>query len=148
MTRAISTSPTGVKILLHPLEDLTLKICPSPAVEESNGDSEERGHSFFLVMSAWKKGRLDLFQPPPVKLKRYVTLRPFSGGGPSMSTLQRLVAKFEKTGSVNNQPTPRRERNSRSIENVATVRESVQRNPRQSIPRRAQELGLSQTSTW
>ncbi|KAG8267635.1 hypothetical protein J6590_047221 [Homalodisca vitripennis] len=38
-----------------------------------------------------------------------------------MSTLQRLVAKFEKIGSVNNQPTPRRQRNSRSIENVTAV---------------------------
>ncbi|KAG8268323.1 hypothetical protein J6590_029030 [Homalodisca vitripennis] len=54
-----------------------------------------------------------------------------------MSTLQRLVAKLEKTGSVNNQPKPRRQRNNRSIENVAA-----------SIPRRAQELGLLQNSTW
>ena len=77
-------------------------------------------------------------------------LRPFFGrrGGPSKSTLQRLVAKFETTGSVNNQPTPVRSRNARSAENIAAVRESVQQNPRQSIPRRAQELGLSQTSTW
>ncbi|KAG8289738.1 hypothetical protein J6590_098269 [Homalodisca vitripennis] len=59
-----------------------------------------------------------------------------------MSTLQRLVAQFEKTGSINN-PRPRRQRNN-TIENFAAVRESVQRNPRQSIPRRAQELGLSQ----
>lgn len=77
-------------------------------------------------------------------------LRPFYGrrGGPSKSTLQRLVAKFETTGSVNNQPTPVRQRNARSTENVTAVRESIQENPRQSIPRRAQELGLSQTSTW
>lgn len=77
-------------------------------------------------------------------------LRPFYGrrSGPSKSTLQRLVAKFETTGSVNNQPTPVRQRNARSAENIAAVRESVQENPRQSIPRRAQELGLSQTSTW
>ncbi|EFN79652.1 hypothetical protein EAI_17038, partial [Harpegnathos saltator] len=36
----------------------------------------------------------------------------------------------------------------RSAENIVAVSESVQDNPRQSIPRRAQELGLSQTSTW
>ncbi|EFN80658.1 hypothetical protein EAI_10412, partial [Harpegnathos saltator] len=36
----------------------------------------------------------------------------------------------------------------RSAENIAIVSESVQENPRQSILRRAQELGLSQTSTW
>ncbi|EFN75580.1 hypothetical protein EAI_08636, partial [Harpegnathos saltator] len=77
-------------------------------------------------------------------------LRPFYGrrGGPSKSTLQRLVAKFETTGSLNDQPTPVRQRNARSAENIAAVSESVQENPRQSIPRRAQELGLSQTSTW
>lgn len=77
-------------------------------------------------------------------------LRPIYGrrGGPSKSTIQRLVAKFEKAGSVNNQPTPARRRNARSAENIAAVRESVQENPRQSIPRRAQTLGLSQTSTW
>ncbi|KAG8253295.1 hypothetical protein J6590_038165 [Homalodisca vitripennis] len=38
-----------------------------------------------------------------------------------------MSAKFEKTGSVNNQPTARHQRNSRSVENVANVRESVQR---------------------
>lgn len=77
-------------------------------------------------------------------------LRPIHGlrGGPSRSTLHRLVTKFETTGSVNNQPTPVRRRNARSAENIAAVRESVRENPRQSIPRRSQELGLSQTSTW
>lgn len=78
------------------------------------------------------------------------SLRPFFGrrSGPSKSTLQRLVSKFETTGSVNDQLTPVRQRNARSVENIAAVRESVQDNPRQSIPRRAQELGLSQSSTW
>ena len=47
--------------------------------------------------------------------------RPFYGrrGGPSKSTLQRLVAKFETIGSVNNQPTPVRQRNARSAKNIA-----------------------------
>jgi hypothetical protein len=58
------------------------------------------------------------------------------------------VAKFETTGSINNQPTPVRSRNARPAENIAAVRKSVQQNSRQSIPRRAQELGLSQTSIW
>ncbi|VVC36031.1 Major facilitator superfamily domain,Major facilitator, sugar transporter-like [Cinara cedri] len=44
--------------------------------------------------------------------------------------------------------TPVRQRNARSVQNIAAVRESVQENPRQSIPRRAQELGLSQSLTW
>ncbi|KAJ8960505.1 hypothetical protein NQ318_013789 [Aromia moschata] len=64
------------------------------------------------------------------------------------STLQRLVAKFETIGLVNNLPTPVCQRNARSAEIIAAVRVSVQENPRQSIPHRAQELGLSQTSTW
>ena len=44
-------------------------------------------------------------------------LRPFYGtrGGPSKSTLKRLVAKFEMTGSVKNQPTPVRQRTARSV---------------------------------
>lgn len=77
-------------------------------------------------------------------------LRLFCGrrGGPSKSTLKRLVAKFETTGSVNNQPTPVRSRKARSAKSIAAVRESVQQNPWQSIPCRAHELGLSQTSTW
>ncbi|KAJ8947462.1 hypothetical protein NQ318_009763 [Aromia moschata] len=53
--------------------------------------------------------------------------------GPSKSTFQRLVAKFETTGSVNNLPTPVRQRNARSAENIAAVRVSVQENPRQHI---------------
>ncbi|KAF7273564.1 hypothetical protein GWI33_013726 [Rhynchophorus ferrugineus] len=83
-------------------------------------------------------------------VKTLRALRPFYVGrsGPSKSTIQRLVAKFETTGSVNNQPTPVRQRNARSVENIAAVCESVQEKPGQSIPRLAQELGLSQTSTW
>ena len=78
------------------------------------------------------------------------TLRPFYGrrGGPLKSTLQRLMAKFETIRSVNYQSTPVRQRNARLAENIAAVRESVQENPGQSISCRAQEHGLSQTSTW
>jgi len=58
------------------------------------------------------------------------------------STIRRLVAKFELTGSTNNEPTPVRRRNARSAENIAAVRESVRENPRQSISLRSQELGF------
>ena len=77
-------------------------------------------------------------------------LRPFydKRGCPSQSTLQRLVVKFEMIDSVSNKPTPVRQRNARSAENIAAVRESVQENLRQTILRRAQELGPSQISTW
>ena len=67
---------------------------------------------------------------------------------PTESTIQRLVKRFELTGSINKQPTPVRRRNARSAENIAAVRESVRENPKQSISRRSQELGLSATSTW
>ncbi|KAJ8954942.1 hypothetical protein NQ318_000372 [Aromia moschata] len=52
------------------------------------------------------------------------TLRPFYGrrDDPSNSTLQRLVAKFETIGSVNNLPTPVHQKNARSTDNIAAVR--------------------------
>jgi len=58
-------------------------------------------------------------------------LHPFYGRprGPSKSTLQRLVAKFGTTGSVNDQITPVRQKTSRSADNTAAVRKSVQENP-------------------
>jgi len=64
---------------------------------------------------------------------------------PVESTIRRLVAKFESTGSINNQPTSVRRRN--AAENIAAVRESVWENSRRSISRRSQEFGLSATST-
>ena len=74
-------------------------------------------------------------------------LRPFYGkrGRLSQSTLQRLVAKFETTGSASNKLTPVRQMNDISTENITAIRESVQENPRR--VRHAQGLGLPQTST-
>ncbi|XP_065084407.1 uncharacterized protein LOC135706689 [Ochlerotatus camptorhynchus] len=71
-------------------------------------------------------------------------LRPFYGRNnrPTERTIRNVVNKFEETGSVNAQPPSVRE------QNASTVRKSEQENPRQSTPRRAQELGLSQASTW
>ena len=66
---------------------------------------------------------------------------------PAESTVRRLVAKFESTGSINNQPSVRR-RNAKSAENIAAVRESVRENLRQSISHRSQELDLFAISTW
>jgi len=53
---------------------------------------------------------------------------------PAESTIRRLVAKFESTDSINNQPTSLHRRNA-SAENIAAVRESVRENPRRSISR-------------
>lgn len=59
-----------------------------------------------------------------------------------------IVAQFKTIGLVNNQPTPDRQRNARSTKNIATVPESVQEIPKQSIFHLAYELSLTQTSTW
>jgi len=67
---------------------------------------------------------------------------------PAESTIRHLVVKFESTDSINNQPTPVRRRNARFAENIAAVHESVRENPRRSISRHSQELGLSATSIW
>ena len=75
-------------------------------------------------------------------------LRSIYGLRPAESTTRRLIRKFETTGSVADEAVPVRQRNARSFENIVAVRNSVRENPRQSIPRRAQELGLSVTSTW
>lgn len=67
---------------------------------------------------------------------------------PHENTIRNLVRKFEKTGSVQNIATPARARPCRSVKNIASVRESVSENPRMSIPRRSQHLGISQTTAW
>ena len=74
-------------------------------------------------------------------------LRPFYGrhNRPTDRTIRNVVDKFESTNL--SRPTPVRRRNARSAENIAAVRESVREYPRQSISRRSQELGLSQTTT-
>ncbi|CAH1101131.1 unnamed protein product [Psylliodes chrysocephalus] len=66
---------------------------------------------------------------------------------PTESLIRRLMQKFKESGSVADRPTPVRQQRVKFVENIAAVRESVHENPRQSIPRRAQELGLSRMST-
>lgn len=77
-------------------------------------------------------------------------LRDFFGAHnrPTEKTIRSIVQKFEVTGSVKNLPTPVRARSKRSVENIAAVRESVAANPKLSIPRRSQQLGIAQTTTW
>ena len=60
-------------------------------------------------------------------------------------TIRRIVGKFE---TIMDQLIPVRHRNNSSDENTVAVRESANKDPNFSIPRRAQELGLFQTSTW
>lgn len=67
---------------------------------------------------------------------------------PDKRTIERLVKKFESTFSLQNVPVPVSQRNARSEENIAAVRESVANDPNVSIPRRSQQLEISQTTLW
>lgn len=80
----------------------------------------------------------------------YRALREFYGqhNRPSESAIQRLIAKFRKTYSLVDEKPPIKQKNVRTEENIASVNESVRNNPKTSIRRRAQELGLCPSTTW
>lgn len=67
---------------------------------------------------------------------------------PTERTIRNVVNKFEETGSVCDIVRPVHHRNARSTENIAAVRESVAEERNLSIPRRAQQLGLSYGTLW
>lgn len=67
-------------------------------------------------------------------------------GAPSRTAIVNLITKFEQTGSLSDIKRPVRMRSVRSVENIAAVAESVADNPGLSIPKRSQQLGISQTS--
>lgn len=67
---------------------------------------------------------------------------------PSVLAIRRIVENFERTFSLHNVQVPIRRRTARSNENIAAVQASVAEDRNLSIPRRSQELGLSQTTTW
>ena len=67
---------------------------------------------------------------------------------PTEATIGNIVKKFRETGSVKDKETPIRLRSGRSQEHIDMVRESVAEDPRMSIPRRSQQLGIPQTTTW
>ena len=56
---------------------------------------------------------------------------------PSRSTIERLVEKFESTGTVQKIAVPVRQRSDRSVEHVAVVETSVEENPNVSITSRS-----------
>ena len=60
---------------------------------------------------------------------------------PSRSTIERLVEKFESTGTVQNVPVAVRQRSARSVENIAAAEASVEESPNVSLTRRSQALG-------
>ena len=67
---------------------------------------------------------------------------------PSRSTIERLVKKFESTGTVQNVAVSVRQRSARSVENIAAAEASVQESPNLSLTRRSQTLGIFVTSLW
>ena len=58
---------------------------------------------------------------------------------PSRSTIERIVAKFEYTGTVQNVPVPVRKRTARCVENIAAAEASVEESSNVSLTRRCGE---------
>ncbi|CAK9801230.1 Transposable element Tc3 transposase [Anthophora plagiata] len=83
-------------------------------------------------------------------INTYRKLRNYFGvnNRPNQSSIQRLVKKFEETGSVVDKPKSGRPKTVRTNENIAAVCESVKNEPTTSISRRSQELGISYGSVW
>ena len=63
------------------------------------------------------------------------SLRPIYGRSnrPSRSTIERLVEKFESTGTVQNIAVPVRQKSVRSVENIAAAEASVEESPNVSL---------------
>ena len=67
---------------------------------------------------------------------------------PSSSTIERLVEKFESTGTVQNVLLPVRQRSVRSVEHTTVAKASLEESPNVSLTRPSQALGISVTSLW
>lgn len=67
---------------------------------------------------------------------------------PSESTINRIVQKFQETVSVEDKRGERYSRIGRSQAHIDLVRESVTEDPKMSINRRSQQVGLSESTTW
>ena len=85
----------------------------------------------------------------PVR-KTFRALREFYGRNnrPAESTIRRLVNKFQSSATLTDTIVPVRQRNAPSEANIAAVNESVNEKSNLSVPRRSEEFGISQTSTW
>lgn len=77
-------------------------------------------------------------------------LRPFYGvhNRPTERTIRETINKFRTTFSLLDVHHPTRVRRSRTAGNIAAVAESVREDPKQSIRRRSQGLGLSYGTLW
>ena len=65
---------------------------------------------------------------------------------PNQSTVQRIIKKFEETGSIMNSKLPVHHHTGRSLENIAAVTESVAESPGTSIRRRSQKLNIPRST--
>lgn len=83
-------------------------------------------------------------------IETYRKLIPIFGqfNRPSTRAISGIVKRFEQNLSLHDVKPPTRARTARSEENIAAVSASVDEDPNLSIPRRAQQLNLSQTTTW
>jgi transposase len=63
------------------------------------------------------------------------------------STVQRMIKKFEETGSIMDSKLPVRHRTGRSLDNIAPVTESVAESPGTSIRHRSQQLDIPRSTT-
>ena len=66
---------------------------------------------------------------------------------PYQSAVQRMIKKFEETGSIRDSKLPVRHCTLRSLDNIATVSESVAESPGTSIRHRSQQLDIPRSTT-
>lgn len=83
-------------------------------------------------------------------LQTWRDLRPIYGqrDRPTQANIRLLMKKFDETFSLCDVPRVNYIRSVRSNENIAAVEDSVADDPNTSIRHRAQELGLTYSSTW
>jgi hypothetical protein len=65
---------------------------------------------------------------------------------PNQSTVQRIIKKFEETGSIMISKLPVCHHTGRSLENIAAVTESVAESPGTSIRHRSQQLDIPKST--
>ena len=67
---------------------------------------------------------------------------------PTRQAVRAIGDKFETKFTLLDVPVPKRRHIARSEEIIAAVNASIQNERNQSIPRRSQELGITQTTLW
>jgi hypothetical protein len=80
------------------------------------------------------------------------TVRKFHGifgrrNAPYQSTVKRMIKKFEEPGSNTDSKLPARRRTGRSLDNIATVNESVAESPGTSLHHLSQQMDIPRSTT-